>query len=362
MKQSKINLCCLFGGKSTEYEVSLVSSYSVLNNIDNDKYNVFPVGITKDGEWYYYIGSYENIKNGSWLSDKENLFPAALVPNGGHLHSGKSLAENKTPEFGERIKIDVAFPVMHGANCEDGRMQGYLEICGIPYVGPGCAASALCMDKAFTKQILRSYNIPMAKAIIVSREDVNKTLPKIKLAVASGFGYPVFVKPSNAGSSIGVTKVKDETTLEEAIFHALEFDYKVLIEEAIIGKEVEVAVIGNNDISVSVCGEIAPGADFYDYNTKYVADTAEYYIPARISEETSSNIQKYAKTVYKALGCKGLSRVDFFVREDGSAVFNEINTLPGFTPISMYPKLFMHDNMTFAGIIDKLISLALEKE
>jgi len=356
----KLNLCCLFGGKSSEHEVSLVSAYSVLCNTDKTKYNIYPVAISKSGEWFYYTGDYEKIKDGSCFLDKENLFPAAIIPNGGYLHYGN--AESDRPFGNGKVKLDVVFPVMHGTNCEDGKMQGYLDICGVPYVGPDCTSSAVCMDKAFTKQILRSYNIPMAKAIIVTKEDIIKTFAKIKFAVTNGFGYPVFVKPANAGSSIGVTKVTNEEQLEAAINNALIYDRKVLIEEAIVGKEVEVSVIGNEEIAVSVCGEIVPGADFYDYNTKYVSDTARYFIPARISEETAQAIQKYAKTIYKALGCKGLSRVDFFVRENGSPVFNEINTLPGFTPISMYPKLFMYDNMSYSNIIDSLISLALEKK
>lgn len=351
---NKINFCCLFGGNSSEYEVSLKSAYGVMTNTDTEKYNVLPVGVTRDGSaWYLYEGAYENIRDGKWIEDKEHLTAAYLVP-------GSRLClcpENQPVSY---IDVDVAFPVMHGAYSEDGRMQGLLDMCGVSYVGPGCVASGCCMDKAITKQILKCHGIPQARAICVAKYDLEPAYDRIRFAVKSGFGYPVFVKPACAGSSVGVSRVNCDAELREALEKALAEDEKALIEEFIDGREIEVAVMGNEDAVASVCGEIDPGAVFYDYETKYCADTASYYIPARLDEEVSEQVRKLALKIYKALGCKGLSRVDFFVKKDNTVIFNEINTLPGFTPISMYPKLFMHSGMTYSEVIDCLLTLATE--
>lgn len=352
---SKINFCCLFGGNSSEHEVSLQSAYGVITNTDREKYNILPVGITRDGSaWYLYNGSYENIRTGKWIEDKAHLIPAYMVPGSRLL-----LCEEGKPSRYEQI--DVAFPVMHGAYSEDGRMQGLLDMCGVRYVGPGCIASGCCMDKAITKQILKCHGIPQARAIAVAKSMLEESYEKIRFAVKSGFGYPVFVKPACAGSSVGVSRVNSDAELKEALERALAEDSKALIEEYIDGREIEVAVMGNDAPVASVCGEIDPGAQFYDYETKYCADTASYYIPARLEDETSEKVRTLAVKIYKALGCRGLSRVDFFVKSDNTIIFNEINTLPGFTPISMYPKLFMHGGMTYAEVVDNLLQLALQE-
>lgn len=351
---SKINFCCLFGGNSSEHEVSLKSAYGVMTNTDTNKYNILPVGITRDGgNWYLYSGSYENIRDGKWVEDTENLTPAFLTP-------GSRLCLCPEGKPASYLSIDVAFPVMHGAYSEDGRMQGLLDMCGVSYVGPGCIASGCCMDKAVTKQILKCQGIPQARAICVAREDLGAAYDRIRFAVKSGFGYPVFVKPACAGSSVGVSRVDSDAQLRAALDKALVEDEKALIEEFIDGREIEVAVMGNDKPIASVCGEIDPGATFYDYETKYCADTASYYIPARLDDEISEKVRSYALKIYKALGCKGLSRVDFFVKKGNTIIFNEINTLPGFTPISMYPKLFMHSGMTYSEVIDRLLTLAKE--
>ena len=353
-KMNKINFYCLFGGNSSEHEVSLKSAYGVITNTDAEKYNILPVGITRDGSsWYWYSGCYENIRDGKWIEDKEHLVPAYLIP-------GSRLCLCPEGQEVRYIMIDVAFPVMHGAYSEDGRMQGLLDMCGVPYVGPGCIASGCCMDKAVTKQILKCQGIPQARAICVAREGLEAAYERIRFAVKSGFGYPVFVKPACAGSSVGVSRANSDAELRQALDKALAEDGKALIEEFIDGREIEVAVMGNEDAVASVCGEIDPGAVFYDYETKYCADTASYYIPARLEEQTSETVRALALKIYKALGCKGLSRVDFFVKKDNTVIFNEINTLPGFTPISMYPKLFMHSGMSYAEIIDRLLTLAMQ--
>lgn len=351
IQPEKINFCCIFGGESSEHEVSLVSAYSVLSNTNSEKYNIIKVGVTRDGKWYLYTGENDNIKSGKWEQDTENKYDAYIVPS-----SRLCVISNGNAEY---IKIDVAFPVMHGAYSEDGRMQGLLDMCHVKYVGPGCASSAVSMDKAFTKQILSASNIPQAKAVVVTSSDMTQ-IDAICDSIESVFGFPVFVKPANAGSSVGVSKVADKKQLPLALEKAFKEDDKALIEEFIKGKEVEVAVMGNKEPISAIPGEIDPGADFYDYETKYVTDTASYYIPARISNDEIDTVRALAIDIYKALGCKGLSRIDFFVCDDGRIIFNELNTLPGFTSISMYPKMFINMGVSYSEIIDKLLSLAME--
>lgn len=351
LDEKKINFCCIFGGQSSEHEVSLVSAYSVLSNTDCNKYNIIKVGITREGRWYLYNGCNENIKSGEWENDLDNKFDAYIVPS-----SRLCVVNGDKISY---IKIDVAFPVMHGAYSEDGRMQGLLDMCHVKYVGPGCASSAVSMDKAFTKQILSAADIPQAKAVVVSKGDLLQ-IDAICDSIERVFGFPVFVKPANAGSSVGVSKVTTKEELPQALEKAFNEDNKLLIEEFIKGKEVEVAVMGNENPVSAIPGEIDPGADFYDYETKYVTDTASYYIPARVSNEAIETVRSLAIDIYKALGCRGLSRIDFFVCEDGRIIFNELNTLPGFTSISMYPKMFINMGMSYSEVIDKLLTLAME--
>lgn len=353
--KKKQTVCFVFGGNSSEHEVSCVSAMNVIENADPEKYDIIPLGITKEGEFFVYSGAYENIGSGEWKRDRQNLTCANLT-------AGSTLCLEKDGKL-EKIKIDVIFPVMHGAYGEDGRIQGLFELYGFSYVGSPCAASAVCMDKAFTKQILSNFDIPQARTVFMTRDDVSEITPETCETIASALGLPLFVKPANAGSSVGVTKVKSIDELPAALNIAAKEDGKILVEEFIEGHEIEVAVIGNgSNIRASVPGRIDPGADFYDYDTKYKTDTSRCYIPANdISRETAEEIRALALQIYSILGCRGLSRVDFFARPDGSPVFNEINTLPGFTPISMYPKLFMYSGMKYSEIIDELIFLACEK-
>ena len=351
----KLSVCILFGGVSSEHEVSLRSAESVLNHIDKDKYNIFPVGITKDGDWILFGGKdYGMLPAGTWQNCEENR-RAAISPVRGQ---GLLSFEN---DCVVRERIDVVFPVMHGENCEDGAIQGLLQIAGIPYVGPHVAASAACMDKTITKLIASQAGVRQADWQLVTREGFARSRAAVLDAVEAKFPYPVFVKPAGTGSSVGVAKAQGREALEAAIEAALKYDRKVLVEEFIRGQEVEVAVLGNENPFASVCGEIDAGTDFYDYEAKYISDCADLYIPARISEEASEQVRETAVRVYQAMGCRGLSRVDFFVTREGQdVVFNEINTIPGFTSISMYPKLFEASGIPYGELLDDLLALALD--
>ena len=352
-------LCIMFGGNSTEYEVSLKSSYSVLENVDKEKYDIVKLGITREGNMYIFTGSNEDIKNNTWKDDKANLKKALMSTSYGDYAVYAIGNDGKV----ERIAIDVVFPVMHGAYSEDGKLQGMLDMCGVPYVGPGCASSAVCMDKAFTKLVLSNYGIPMAECLYVNSSDYASNFDSIKKDCEEKLGYPVFIKPANSGSSVGVSKAKDKFELKEALQKALQFDNKVLIEEAVVGREVEVAVLGNEDAKALTCGEIISDADFYDYDDKYNNGTSTYQIPAKVKKETWEKLKSTAEEIFKRLDCKGLSRVDFFVcGEEEKIVFNEINTLPGFTSISLYPKMAIESGFTYSEIVDRIVQLAIESK
>ena len=350
----KLSVCILFGGISPEHEVSLRSAESVLNNIDHEKYNVFPVGITKEGDWILFGGKdYGMLPAGTWQSCDNNR-RATLSPVHGQ---GLLSFEN---DCVVRERIDVVFPVLHGANGEDGAIQGLLQIAGIPYVGPHIAASAACMDKCMTKLVADSAGVRQADWLLVTRSAFDHSMEAVCEQVEQRFSYPVFVKPAGTGSSVGVSKARDREGLAQALVTALSFDRKVLVEEFIDGQEVECAVLGNETPMASICGEIDAGAEFYDYDAKYVSDCSNLYIPARIGDDVAELVRETAVRIYEALGCCGLSRVDFFVKKDGQVVFNEINTIPGFTSISMYPKLFEASGIPYSQLIDKLLELAME--
>ena len=350
----KLNVCILFGGISPEHEVSLRSAESVLNHIDKDKYNILPVGITKAGQWIYFGGTdYSMLPAGTWMECPGNC-PAAISPV-----RGQGLLRFDADTV-TAAPIDVAFPVLHGENGEDGAMQGLLQMAGIPYVGPHVSASAVAMDKTLTKLVIDKEGIPQAAWELVRAEELPEKMASIVASLEARFAYPMFVKPAGTGSSVGVSKAADREKLKAAITAAAKFDSKILVEEFIKGKEIEVAVLGNAEPVASVCGEIDSGAEFYDYDAKYLTDTSTAYIPARICEDLQNRIREAAVRVFKAVGCQGLSRVDFFATEDGRLVFNEINTIPGFTSISMYPKLFTASGIPYSRLIDELLKLALE--
>mgnify|MGYP004541853527 CR=1 FL=1 len=350
-----LSVCILFGGVSPEHEVSLRSAESVLNNIDESKYNVFPVGITKEGKWILYGGKdYSDLPSGRWLTHPDNR-QAAISPIRGQ---GLLTFEG---DCVVRQQIDVVFPVLHGENGEDGTIQGLLQLAGIPYVGPHVAASAVAMDKTLTKLVVDQAGITQAAWNLVRRSDMGSRMEGTLDALEAKFAYPMFVKPAGTGSSVGVSKATEREDLKKALLEAGKYDDKVLVEEFIRGREIEVAVMGNESPVASVCGEIDSGADFYDYDAKYITDTSVSYIPARIPEDVAETVRDTAVKVYKAIGCQGLSRVDFFVTDEGNrVVFNEINTIPGFTSISMYPKLFAASGIPYTQLIDELLRLAME--
>lgn len=351
----KLNVCVLFGGMSPEHDVSLRSAESVLNNMDPEKYNLFPVGITKEGDWILYTGTdYSLLPSGEWSHYPGNRRATISPVRGQGLLSFEG-------DCVVREMIDVVFPVLHGENGEDGAMQGLLQMAGIPYVGPHVAASAVSMDKTLTKLVVDHAGVTQAAWQLVRNGDLQTRMEDILNSIEVKFQFPVFVKPAGTGSSVGVSKAEDRESLREALLQAGVYDEKILVEEFIDGREVEVAVMGNSNPVASVCGEIDSGAEFYDYDSKYITDTSVAYIPARIPEDVAEQVRDSAVKVYNAIGCQGMSRVDFFVTyDDNRVVFNEINTLPGFTSISMYPKLFMASGIPYPETIDALLKLAME--
>ncbi len=351
----KKKIAVLFGGKSSEHEVSRVSASYVVSKIPEDRYEKYVIGITKDGRWLLYSGDIEGMKDGSWENHPDNK-PAFISPD----PSVKGIVALYDGNY-EVIKIDAAFPVLHGKNGEDGTVQGLLELAGIPYVGCGVLASAACMDKIVTNIMFEHAGIPQAQFTWFYASDYEKNPEKCIEQVENKLYYPVFVKPANAGSSVGVSKAADREELKSAIAIAAKEDRRILIEENIIGKEVECAVLGNDEPFASVPGEIAPAAEFYDYDAKYNNAASELFIPARISDELKEKVRQTAVKAYRALDCTGLSRVDFFVTAGGRVLLNEINTLPGFTSISMYPKLMAAVDIVGSDLIEKLIDLAFER-
>ena len=351
----KLSVCVLFGGISPEHDVSLRSAESVLNNMDAEKYNIFPVGITKNGDWILFGGDdYSMLPAGTWMEHPDNRRATISPVRGQGLLSFEG-------DCVVREHIDVVFPVLHGENGEDGAMQGLLQMAGIPYVGPHVSASAVAMDKTLTKLVVDNAGVTQAAWQLVRSNELDHRMDSVLDRLEAKFTYPMFVKPAGTGSSVGVSKAASREKLRTALLAAGAYDAKILVEEFIHGREVEVAVMGNNNPVASVCGEIDSGADFYDYDAKYITDTSTAYIPARIPEDVEEIVRDAAVKVYSAIGCQGLSRVDFFVTyEDNRVVFNEINTLPGFTSISMYPKMFAASGIPYSELIDELLKLALE--
>jgi len=353
---SKKNVVVIFGGQSSEHEVSRLSAESVIRNIDRNKYNVKMIGITKDGRWLSYDGPVGLIGSGEW----QRLAEAGNKPRQLLLSAGTAIMESENESSG---KIDVVFPVLHGLNGEDGTIQGLLEMAGIPYVGCGVLSSALCMDKAYAKIIFEKEGIPQGKYLVFSRKQVYRDTDSVIRQVEEALTYPCFIKPSNAGSSVGVTKAHDRQELYDALMLAARYDIRILAEEFINGREAECAVLGNDEPQASVVGEVVPCNEFYDYEAKYLTgDASKIIIPADFPAHVTEKIREYSVRAFKALDCSGLARVDFFVDKVTQEVYiNEVNTMPGFTQISMYSKLWAASGVPYAELIDRLISLALER-
>ncbi len=354
-----ITVGILFGGRSGEHEVSRCSAASVYTHLDRAKYNVLVIGVDYDGRWYVQDNP-EIINDPSFGSvlklDKDNECFINHYERDGQLflYSHGS---------GRVWHADVIFPVVHGTFCEDGTLQGLLDLSMVPYVGAGVAGSAIGMDKDVAKRLLRDADIPVVPWIKVTRSTWENERQQIILSVSEKIGLPCFVKPANAGSSVGITKVKSESDIENAINEALLWDEKILIEKGIDAREIEIAILGNDNPQASIPGEIRPNHEFYSYEAKYIdADGAELLIPALIDEDIMKKMQRLAVDAYIALECSGMARVDFFLnRENGQFYLNEINTIPGFTSISMYPKLWEHSGIGYRELLDRLIDLAFKR-
>lgn len=346
------NIVVIMGGKSSEHDVSLVSAQTVVENINTDLYNVIMVGITKDGQWKL-IDSVEHIKDGSWVKGRTQAY---ISPDTGKRDL-MIIREDKV----EHLYIDVVFPVLHGMNGEDGTLQGLLELAGIPYVGCGVLASACSMDKFYTKIVVDSIGVRQAKFVGVRRMELSD-MDALVARVEAELSYPVFVKPSKAGSSQGVNKAEDREGLIHALEVAAKHDSKILVEETIVGRELECAVLGGSDPKASGVGEILAADTFYSYEAKYSNSESKTVVDPELPEGKAEEIRSNAVAIFKALDCFGLSRVDFFLTNDThEVVFNEINTLPGFTGISMYPMLWAARGIDTPSLVQKLIDLAMTR-
>lgn len=349
------NVLILFGGVSSEHDVSVVSAASVISNLKADRYNLFLMGITKEGEWYLYEDAVDLLPEDRWVNSEKKT--TAFVSPDRSIHGITVLRENGA----ENIRIDVAFPVLHGKNGEDGTIQGLLQLAGIPFVGCDMTSSAVSMDKIFTNMVADRVQIPQADWDYLTEYEYKNGLKGLD-DIERTLAYPIFVKPSNAGSSVGITKAHNREELESALQLALQHDSRVLFEAFIDGFEVECSILGNDDLQNGVVGQITPANEFYDYNAKYDNVASLLHIPALVPEETRKEVAAQAKKVFKALGCTGFSRVDFFVtKKDGKVLFNEINTIPGFTSISMYPKMMEAAGLPYSDLLDRLLQLAQEK-
>lgn len=348
----RLNLAVVFGGTSEEHDVSLMTAASVLRAADPEKYNLLPVGITRQGRWMYFDGPFEAIEDGTWEAAAE-----ALPLNGRE----ENFFSMKLPGRMESVAIDAVFPVIHGPMGEDGTLQGLLEMAGIPYVGCRVLASALCMDKVFSKQLYQYHGIPVTDYTVLFRSRLADEAACIE-QVEDALDYPVFVKPANLGSSVGITKVHKREELMEGLREAARHDRKILVEQGVDAREIECAVLGNFDPEPSVLGEIVPSHEFYDYQAKYSEEAkSDLLIPAPLPEKAAEAIRALAVDAFKALGCTGLSRVDFLLDKATNKVYlNEINTLPGFTRFSMYPMLWQHTGLPYRDLIDRLVTLALD--
>lgn len=349
---NKRTVAVLFGGQSSEHEVSCVSATTIISNINTDLYNIILIGITKDGKWIK-VPSVEDIQNGNWV---KGTVSAIISPDA--TQKSVLLLENNKVTM---EKIDVVFPALHGLYGEDGTVQGLLELAGIPYVGCGVVASGVSMDKLFTKIIADNLGIRQAKYVSVHYKELEK-MDQVVEKIETKLGYPVFVKPSNAGSSRGISKAKNREELVKGLRVAAEHDKKILVEEAINGREVECAVLGGNEPKASGVGEILAAADFYDYDAKYNNKESKTVIGPELPGNATETIRDYAVKIFRAVDGYGLARVDFFVeKETGEVIFNEINTLPGFTAISMYPMLWEAKGIGKPQLVDKLIQLAFAR-
>ncbi len=343
-------IAVIFGGHSSEYEVSLQSAFSVLQNINENKFEVFPVGITREGEWYHYTGGLEQIRDNSWGEEKENLHSVAVSqsrPAPGFLvFDGDGC---------RRIPVDLVLPVLHGRNGEDGTLQGLFELAGIPVAGCGTLSSALCMDKDRAHKLVGLAGIAVPKAVAFRQADQEAACRKVKESLSC----PLFVKPLRAGSSLGITRITKMQELFSAVEFAFTYDTEVIVEEEVDGSEVGCAILGDEVLTVGRVDEVALSGSFFDYTEKYTLQSSRIYMPARVERKTEERIQETAMAIYRTLGCSGFARVDMFYTSSGEIVFNEVNTIPGFTAHSRYPNMMKGIGLSFTEVLDKLLSLYL---
>lgn len=348
-EMGKKKIAVIFGGNSTEYKVSLQSASSVLENINTGKYEIVPIGIAREGDWYLYTGGYERVEDDTWLADSDNLCPVTVSVSRSRRGLLKLVGDRYTV-----IPVDLVFPILHGKNGEDGTLQGIFELSGIPLIGCGTLSSALCMDKDRAHKLVSLAGISVPKSVTFSRADRETALSKADLTC------PLFVKPVRAGSSYGITRISAEEELAKAVELAFEHDEEVIVEEAVSGFEVGCAVLGKDALTVGRVDEIELSGGFFDFTEKYTLKTSKIHMPARISPETEKRVQETAVTVYRALGCSGFARVDMFLTPSGEIVFNEVNTIPGFTSHSRYPNMMKGIGLSFADMLDRLISCYVE--
>lgn len=352
---NKLQLGILCGGQSAEHEISINSAKNVIRALDKNKYDVHVIFINKAGQWHL-------LNSPEFFLAQEN--PLQLLDASSHHKVNLSFGEDKKTLLAlnsepRHFPIDVIFPVMHGSHGEDGTVQGLLELANIPYVGPGVLGSAVCMDKEITKRLLQAANIPTSRFLTFHEADKDKISYK---TVARKLGTTLFVKPANTGSSVGISKVKSPKGFRQAIELAFQYDHKILIEEFIKGREIECAVLGNDDPQASLPGEIITRHEFYSYEAKYIdPQGADLVIPAKFSKSVISKIQTVAKKAFTTLSCEGMARIDFFVTPRNKIYVNEANTIPGFTQISMYPKMWMASGLSYSALLDRLVELALER-
>lgn len=355
----KIKLAVLFGGRSGEHEVSLMSARSIMNALDPNKYELYPVGITREGRWLAGGDPMKALEE----KNESGCFRAQIVLD--PEQPGLLLMENdwkKPTPVKEFIELDLVFPVLHGPFGEDGTVQGLLELAGLPYVGSGVLGSAVGMDKVIMKQLFEKWGLPVAPYLFFNLWQWRKGKEEMLRKILSSLGLPLFVKPANLGSSVGISKVKKEEDLGTAIELAFSYDLKVIVEAFVAGKEIECSVLGNEELQVSLPGEIIPCNEFYDYRAKYIDGHSQLVIPAPIPGHLVSRVQELSIAAFQAVGAEGLARVDFFVNESqNKVVLNEINTMPGFTSISMYPKLWEATGIGYSELLDRIIQLALER-
>ena len=345
----RIKVAVLFGGCSTEYEVSLQSAYSVITNLNPKKYEAILIGITRQGAWLRYYGSLEKIQNDTWM-DSGDCVPAIISPDR-NIHGLLEFRDDKTVT----TRIDVAFPVLHGKNGEDGTLQGLLTMAGIPFAGCGTLCSAMCMDKDIAHKIANLAGIKTPPSVVLRSGFTDAELMK----QISYLTFPLFVKPANAGSSFGITKVLQKDELSDAVTVAFQHDNKVIIEEAVDGFEVGCAVLGKDSLAIGEVDEIELSHGFFDYTEKYTLKTSKIHMPARIDPDTAERIKQTASVIYRALDCSGFARVDLFLTPEKEIIFNEVNAIPGFTSHSRYPNMLKGIGMTFGQIVDTVIRLAI---